>query len=134
MSNQSHIKNVFKAKSADEIEVEELLLTQFSRASRAKTLETATTISTISTNIISIMDLSNDINNIESLVNYDSDDSVADVDINGANQPSFHDLDSSGCVVSLRKSLRYNYKIEFITLWLAVCQKHVCGKYSLIKV
>ncbi len=68
------------------------------------------------------MDLSNDINNIESLVNYDSDDSVADVDINGTNQPSFPDLDSSGCVVSFRKSLRYYYKIEFITLWLAVCQ------------
>ena len=44
MSKQSHIKNFFKVKSADEIEVEELLLTQFSRASRAKTLETATTI------------------------------------------------------------------------------------------
>ena len=40
------------------------------------------------------MDLSNDINNIESLVNYDSGDSVADVDINGTNQPSYHDLDS----------------------------------------
>ena len=94
MSKQSHIKNFFKVKSADEIEVEELLLTQFSRASRAKTLETATTISTISTKIISIMDLSNDVNNIESLVNYDSDDFVADVDLNGTNQPSFPDLDS----------------------------------------
>ena len=96
MSKQSHIKNFFTIKSADEIEVEELLLTQFSRASRAKTLETATTIiSTISTKIISIMDLSNDVNNIESLVNYyDSDDSVADVDLNGTNQPSFPDLDS----------------------------------------
>ena len=103
MSKQSHIKNFFKVKSADEIEVEELLLTQFSRASRAKTLETATTISTISTKIISIMDLSNDVNNIESLVNYDSDDSVADVDLNGTNQPSFPDLDSDIGVEFVKK-------------------------------
>ena len=105
MSKQSHIKNFFKVKSADEIEVRELLLTQFSRASRAKTLETATTISTISTKIISIMDLSNDVNNnIESLVNYyDSDDSVADVDLNGTNQPSFPDLDSDIGVEFVKK-------------------------------
>jgi hypothetical protein len=104
MSKQSHIKNFFKVKSADEIEVEELLLIQFSRASRAKTLETATTISTISTKIISIMDLSNDVNNIESLVNYyDSDDSVADVDLNGTNQPSFPDLDSDIGVEFVKK-------------------------------
>ena len=99
-----HIKNFFKVKSADEIEVRELLLTQFSRASRAKTLETAITISTISTKIISIMDLSNDVNNIESLVNYyDSDDSVADVDLNGTNQPSFPDLDSDIGVEFVKK-------------------------------
>ena len=77
MSKQSHIKNFFKVKSADEIEVEELLLTQISRASRDTTLETAKSISITSTNIISIMDLSKDINNIiiESLVvNYDYSD------------------------------------------------------------
>ena len=40
MSKQSGIKSFFKVKTANEIEVEELLLTQISRASRATTLET----------------------------------------------------------------------------------------------
>ena len=39
MSKQSGIKSFFKVKTANEIEVEELL-TQISRASRATTLET----------------------------------------------------------------------------------------------
>ena len=48
MSKQSGIKSFFKVKTANEIEVEELMLTQISRASRATTLETTKSISTIS--------------------------------------------------------------------------------------
>jgi hypothetical protein len=74
MSKQSGIKSFFKVKTANEIEVEELLLTQISRASRATTLETTKFISTISTTkTISLIDLCNDTNNIESLVDYHSD-------------------------------------------------------------
>jgi hypothetical protein len=39
MSKQSKIKYFFKAKTADQLEVEELLFTQASRASRATMME-----------------------------------------------------------------------------------------------
>ena len=82
--------------TANEIEVEELLLTQISRASRATTLETTKSISTISTKIISLIGLCNDTNNIESLVDYDSDSVIIDDDdmVGRMNQPSFNDLGS----------------------------------------
>ena len=73
MSKQLRIHSFFKVKTSDEIEVEELLLNQISRASRTATIDTARSISTISTKIISIIDLSSENNNIESLVNYESD-------------------------------------------------------------
>ena len=88
MSKQSQIKACFKVKTADEMEVEELLFSQASRASRATTLEKARSISSIiSTRIISIIDLSNDTtNNIESLVDYASD---SDSDDNDNGNPKF---------------------------------------------
>ena len=93
MSKQSGIKSFFKVKTANEIEVEELLLTQISGASRATTLETTKSISTIWTKIISLIDLCNDTNNIESLVDYDSDSVIIDDDdmVGRMNQPSFND-------------------------------------------
>ena len=45
MPKQSQIKAYFKVKTADEMEVEELLFSQASIASRATTLETARSIS-----------------------------------------------------------------------------------------
>ncbi len=44
MSKQSKIHSFFKAKTADELEVEELLFTQASMASRATTMETTKSI------------------------------------------------------------------------------------------
>ncbi len=79
MSKQSKIYSFFKAKTADELEVEELLFTQASRASRATTMETSKSINSISTSIRSIIDLSqnndsSDVANIASLFQqYDSD-------------------------------------------------------------
>ena len=73
MSKQLRIHSFFKVKTSDEIEVEELLLNQFSRASRTTTNDTVRSISTISTKIISIIDLSGEKINIESLVNYYDD-------------------------------------------------------------
>ena len=79
MSKQSKIHSFFKAKTADELEVEELLFTQASRASRATTMETTKSINSIATSSIkSIIDLSqnNDsyVANIGSLFQqYDSD-------------------------------------------------------------
>ena len=58
MSKQSKIHSFFKAKTADELEVEELLFTQASRASRATTMETTKSINSIATSIKSIIDLS----------------------------------------------------------------------------
>ena len=60
MSKQSKINSFFKAKTADELEVEELLFTQASRASRATTMETLKSINSIATSIRSIIDLSQD--------------------------------------------------------------------------
>jgi len=78
MSIQSKINSFFKAKTADELEVEELLFTQASRASRATTMETIKSINSIATSIRSIIDLSQNNNsnvaNIGSLFQqYDSD-------------------------------------------------------------
>jgi len=78
MSEQSKIKYFFKAKTADQLEVEELLFTQASRASRATMMETARSINSIATSIRSIIDLSQNDNsnfaNIGSLFQqYDSD-------------------------------------------------------------
>ena len=80
MSKQSKIHSFFKAKTADELEVEELLFTQASRASRATTMETTKSINSIATSIKTIIDLSqnNDsyVANIGSLFQqYDSDSS-----------------------------------------------------------
>ena len=44
MSKQSKINFFFKAKTADQLEVEELLFTQASRASRATIMETTRSI------------------------------------------------------------------------------------------
>ena len=78
MSKQSKIKYFFKAKTADQLEVEELLFTQASRASRATMMETTRSIHSIATSIRSIIDLSQNDNsnfaNIGSLFQqYDSD-------------------------------------------------------------
>ena len=78
MSKQSKIKYFFKAKTADQLEVEELLFTQASRASRATMMETTRSINSIATSIRSIIDLSQNDNsnfaNIGSLFQqYDSD-------------------------------------------------------------
>ena len=76
MSKQSKIKYFFKAKTANQLEVEELLFTQASRASRATMMETTRTINSIATSIRSIIDLSQNDNfaNIGSLFQqYDSD-------------------------------------------------------------
>ena len=78
MFKQSKIYSFFKAKTADELEVEELLFTQASRASRATTMETTKSINSIATSIKSIIDLSqnndSDVANIGSLFQqYDSD-------------------------------------------------------------
>jgi hypothetical protein len=97
MSKQFRIHSFFKVKTSDEIEVEELLLNQISRASRTTTNDTVrSTISTISTKIISIIDLSSEKNNIESLVNYESDsvnDNVIEETIHQSN-----DVDSDSGV------------------------------------
>ena len=47
MLKQSQIKAYFKIKTADEMEVEELLFTQASIASRTTTLETVTLATTL---------------------------------------------------------------------------------------
>ncbi len=47
MSKQLRIHSFFKVKTSDEIEVEELLLNQISRASRTTTNDTVRSISTI---------------------------------------------------------------------------------------
>ena len=62
MSGIKPITNYFKVKSKDELEVEELLLTQVSWHSKASALETAArTISKISSEVMNIVvDLSND--------------------------------------------------------------------------
>ena len=61
MSGVKPITSYFKVKSKDELEVEELLLTQVSRHSKASALETARTISTVSSKVMNIVvDLSND--------------------------------------------------------------------------
>jgi hypothetical protein len=78
MSKQSKIHYFFKAKTADELEVEELLFTQASRASRATTMGTSKSINSIATSIKSIIDLSQNedsyVANIGSLFQqYDSD-------------------------------------------------------------
>jgi hypothetical protein len=78
MSKQSKIKYFVKAKTADQLEVEELLFTQASRASRATMMETTRSINSIATSIRSIIDLSQNDNsnfaNIGSLFQqYDSD-------------------------------------------------------------
>ena len=75
MSKQSKINYFFKA---DQLEVEELLFTQASRASRATTMETTRSINSVATSIRSIIDLSQADNshfaNIGSLFQqYDSD-------------------------------------------------------------
>ena len=93
MFKQLRIHSFFKVKTSDEIEVEELLLNQISRASRTATIDTARSISTISTKIISIIDLSSEKNNIESLVNYESD-SVNDNVIEETVHHQFNDVDS----------------------------------------
>ena len=78
MSKQSKINYFFKAKTADQLEVEELLFTQASRASRATLMETTRSNNSIATSIRSIIDLSQNDNsnfaNIGSLFQqYDSD-------------------------------------------------------------
>ena len=57
MFKQLRIHSFFKVKTSDEIEVEELLLNQISRASRTTTNDTVRSISTFSTKTISIIDL-----------------------------------------------------------------------------
>ena len=52
MLKQSQIKAYFKIKTADEMEVEELLFTQASIASRTTTLETVTLATTLASRII----------------------------------------------------------------------------------
>ena len=72
MSKQSKINYFFKAKTADQLEVEELLFTQASRASRATMMETTRSINSIATSIRSIIDTH--FANIGSLFQqYDSD-------------------------------------------------------------
>ena len=61
MSGCKPITSYFKVRSKDELEVEELLLSQVSRHSRASSLQRALTISTVSSQVMSIVvDLSND--------------------------------------------------------------------------
>ena len=62
MSGIKPITSYFKVRSKDdELEVEELLLSQVSRQFRASSLEHALTISTVSSKVMSIVvDLSND--------------------------------------------------------------------------
>ena len=74
MSKQSKIKYFFN----DQLEVEELLFTQASRASRATMMETTRSIHSIATSIRSIIDLSqNDNSNFANIGSpfqqYDSD-------------------------------------------------------------
>ena len=74
MSKQSKIHSFFKAKTADELEVEELLFTQASRASRAATMmETTRSIKSIATSIIRsiIIDLSQNDNSNFANINVD---------------------------------------------------------------
>jgi hypothetical protein len=53
MSKQSKIHSFFKAKTADELEVEELLFTQASRASRASRATTMETTKSINLSLFS---------------------------------------------------------------------------------
>ena len=60
MSGIKPITSYFKVISKDELEVEELLLTQLSRHSKASSLETARTINSVSSEVMSIIvDLTN---------------------------------------------------------------------------
>jgi hypothetical protein len=114
MSKQLRIHYFFKVKTSDEIEVEELLLNQISRASRTATIDTVRSISTISTKIISIIDLSNENNNIESLVNYESDsvnDNVIEETVH-----QFNDVDSDGGVEYIVKSFMVS-GMPVISVW-----------------
>ena len=61
MSGIKPITSYFKVRYKDELEIEELLLSQVSRHSRASSLEHALTISTVSSKVMSIVvNLSND--------------------------------------------------------------------------
>ena len=61
MSGCKPITSYFKVRSKDELEVEELLLSQVSRHSRASSLQRALTISTVSSQVMSmVVDLSKD--------------------------------------------------------------------------
>ena len=98
MSKQSKINSFFKAKTADELEVEELLFTQASRASRATTMETTRSINSIATSIRSIIDLSQNedsyVANIGSLFQqYDSDSDNLETMLPAVNEVVHDDIE-----------------------------------------